>query len=39
LEDIGVYGKIILKRILRELFGREWAGFFWLRMGTGGGLF
>jgi hypothetical protein len=38
LEDLGVDGKIILKRIFMKWVGESWAGLFWLRIGTGGGL-
>jgi hypothetical protein len=31
--DIGIDGRLILKWILRELDGRVWTGFIWLRMG------
>ena len=36
LEDLIIYRKIILKWIFKSRMG-EWAGFFWLMIGTGGG--
>ena len=38
LEDTGVDGRIILKRIFEKLVGRARTGSIWLRIGTGGGL-
>jgi hypothetical protein len=38
LEDPGVDGRIILRRIFRKWDGEAWAGLIWLRVGTGGGL-
>jgi len=39
LEDPGVDGRIVLKWMIFKKLGREaWIGFFWLRIGTGGGL-
>jgi hypothetical protein len=38
--DLSVNGRI-LKWLFKKLFGkggREWTGFIWLRIGTGGGL-
>jgi len=35
-EDLGLYGRIILKWILRKWGVRTWAGLMWLRIGTGG---
>jgi hypothetical protein len=37
-EDLGVYGKIILKWILGKWCGKLWTGCIWLRIGTTGGL-
>jgi hypothetical protein len=37
LEDSGVDGKILLKRIFKK-WEWAWAGLIWLRIGTGGGL-
>jgi len=36
LEEPGINGKIILKRIFRNVLGAR-IGFMWLRVGTGGG--
>jgi hypothetical protein len=38
LEDTGVNGRIILKRILKIWVIRVWTGFVWLRIETSGGL-
>jgi hypothetical protein len=38
LEDPGVDGRIILKRIFKKLDGMAWTGLIWLRIGTSGGL-
>jgi hypothetical protein len=38
LEDLGLYGKIILKEIFMEKDGVAWTELIWLRIGTGGGL-
>jgi hypothetical protein len=35
LEDLGVYGRIILKFALRKDDRRVWTGFIWLRIGQG----
>jgi hypothetical protein len=35
-EDLGVDGKIILKRILGKQGGKLWTGCIWLRIGTSG---
>jgi hypothetical protein len=37
LEDPGVDGRIILRRIFREWNGGAWTVLIWLRTGTGGG--
>jgi len=37
LEDMGVDGNIILKRIFKKWNGETWTGLLWLRIGTGGG--
>jgi hypothetical protein len=37
-EDLGVFGRIILEYRLRKLGGKLRTGFFWLRIGTSGGL-
>jgi hypothetical protein len=37
LEDAGVDGRIILRRIFREWDVGVWTGSSWLRIGTGGG--
>jgi hypothetical protein len=37
LEDPGVDGRIILKRILRMWDAGTWTGSVWLGIGTGGG--
>jgi hypothetical protein len=33
-EDLGVDGRVILKRILKAWNIEEWIGFIWLRVGT-----
>jgi hypothetical protein len=33
LQDLGVYGRIILEFILKKSFGRAWTGLIWLRTG------
>jgi len=37
LEDPGVAGRIILRRVFRKWDVRVWTGSSWLRIGTGGG--
>ena len=37
MEDTGVDGMIILRRISRKWDVGAWTGLFWLRIGTGGG--
>jgi hypothetical protein len=37
LEDPGVYGRLLLRWILREWDVEAWTGWSWLRIGTGGG--
>jgi hypothetical protein len=36
LEDLGLGGRMILKRILRRESARMWSGLIWLRIGTRG---
>jgi hypothetical protein len=36
LENVGVYGRIILKWIFKKWNGESWTVLIWLRMGTGG---
>jgi len=36
--DLGIYVKIILKRMLRQQHWKLWTGFMWVRIGTSGGL-
>jgi hypothetical protein len=35
LKDLGVDGRIILKRIFKLWYGETWTGLIWLRTGTG----
>ena len=37
LEDPGVDGRIILRWLFNKWDVATWAGFIWLRIGTGGG--
>jgi hypothetical protein len=37
-EDLGVDGRIILKRNFGKWGWRVWIGLIWLRIGAGGGL-
>lgn len=34
LEDTGVRGRVILKRILKKWARRAWSGLIWLQIGT-----
>ena len=34
MEDPGVLGRVILKRILKQWAGRAWSGLIWLEIGT-----
>jgi hypothetical protein len=38
LEDIGLYGRIILNYIFKKWVKETWNGLIWFRIGTGGGL-
>jgi len=37
LEDPGINGRLILRRIFRNLDVGAWTGSFWIRIGTGDG--
>jgi hypothetical protein len=37
-EDLGIDEEVILERLLRKWDGKMWTGFFWARIGIGGGL-
>jgi hypothetical protein len=37
-EDLGIYGTIILKWMLKKQREDMWTGFMWLEIGTSGGL-
>jgi hypothetical protein len=37
-EDLGLKGRIILKRVFKKERRKAWTGLIWLRMGTSGGL-
>ena len=39
LEDIGLCGSTMLEWFYKKWDGKAWAGLFWLRTGTSGGLF
>jgi hypothetical protein len=39
LGDIGVDGRIVLKRIVKKQGVKMWPGFVWIRIGFSGGLF
>jgi hypothetical protein len=38
LDDVGLFGKIILERILVKEGGKLWIRFIWLKTGPSGGL-
>jgi hypothetical protein len=38
-EDLGVYGRIVLKWIFKKWDEMAWTGLIWLSVRSGGGLF